>query len=649
MFEQSWLRDLFFFGGKQRFSIIGSQIVEVPPEENEIIYKANFIKPAVLRAVVKIHSQQGRYGIAPESGSSRHREIARMSETVAKHLQTVTGYQREKLMALLWAANTGTSFLKNVYDPDAGDNQRFFWTGPQDKTVIPTKFLSPKDKQQRSQDGLFDDVPMGEVTCEAVPCFQVHPDPVSKGKLKDCRWISQLQWLPKAWVAEKFGLASEEDLESDEYGNAANRWDDALALMAAGVQGQYCTWPVNERSRGSRTWLCQMWDRPSSKYKKGRFLVAAGNKILLDTDNPFVSDETGACTLPFVKIDWTQMPGRFWGISFVQDLISPQYRYNESRSRQAEYEDIFSRPVTLMPKGCGMAPSGMEIANARVYEINSGGGEPKFMTPPVLPASVKDNAAACVGEIRQLSSQSDMDASKLPGQLRSGLALNAMSKERDIALNLTGFNVLEADRDCGRQQLALAKLFYDTKRLVAMRGSNGEWAIKQFQGADLRNDLRILGEPGELETPDQFESRLMEFIQVGALQPQTNPEHAQIVLKALKFHSAEEALTDFTQHEERQEEENRRMVANFKAYLDKPYPVMPYEDDAAHMRVMERLFNNLDEWDKLDPMVQSVLMHHWEMHSRAKQAKQMQQLQMMQMAQNTPQPAGQASQPAPAR
>lgn len=647
MFEQTWLRDLFFYGGKQRFSIVGSQIVEVPPEENEIPYKANFIKPAVLRAVTKILNMQGRFGVAPESGSARHREIARMSEQVLDHLRNRTDYDREKLSMLLWAACTGTAFMKTTFDPMGGDSERFFWMSKQDRSVIPSEFLSPEERAQKNRDGLFDDIPMGEVDCEAVPSFQIHEDKASKGKMENCRWIAQLQWIPKDWVAEQFGLANPDDLESDEYGNAANRWDDALALMASGLQGQYFSFPANERhARGQRTWLCQMWEVPSRASKKGRFMVASGNRVLLNRNNPNVNDETGRCVLPFVKFDWTEMPGRFWGISLVQDLIAPQYRYNESRSRQSEYEDIFARPVTLMPKNCGIAAGGLEIGAGKSYEYSPQQGEPKFLVPPIMPAASAENAAAARAEIRELSSQSDVDGSKMPGQLRSGLALNALQKERDVVLDMTGFLALRADRDTGRMMLALAKLYYDKQRLIAMRGSNGEWAVKSFMAADLRNDVRIIGSPGELETPEQYQSRILEFIQVGALHPQTDPQHAQIVLKAMKFHSAEEALTDFTQHEERQEEEIRRMVANPKAYLDKPYPVMPYEDDAAHQRVLERLFNNLDEWDKLDPLSQSVVMMHWEMHDRAKNQKVAQQLQMVQAVKGAPGQPGVASQPA---
>lgn len=646
--EQSWLRNLFYFGGKQHFAIIGSQIVELAPGENEIRYKANLIKPAILRAVTKLMAIQGRFGAVPASQSLKDRDSARISEQVFRHQMVRTNYQREKQAALIWAACCGSSFFKNTWDPKGGDIERFYWWDKVNKSVRPVESISPEERQQLERDGAYDDTHTGEVSCEAISPFQIHYDSMSKGKIQHCRRIHQVQWLPRDYLAEAFGV-EEVDLKTEESSDASRRWEDALALMSSGLQGQYMGFPSEEKDRHYRVRLTQSWERPSKKYKRGRYIVVAGDRVMVNTDNPYAADQTGALHLPFTKLDWVMMPGRFWGLSLVEDLISPQFRYNESRARTAEFENLAARPVTVVPKNCGIAPSGLEIGTYKVYEYNQAVGKPEFITPPQIPTEVAVNAEKASAEIRSLSSQSEIDGAKMPGQLRSGLAVNAVNKERDIVLDLTGFNMLETDKDNGRQFLALARLFYDNERLVAMRGSNGEWSIKSFVAADLRNDIRVIGEPGELETSDQYQNRLLEFLQVGALQPATNPQDKQIVAKAIKFQTAEEFITDFTQHEERQEEEIRRMAANPQAYLDQPYPVMPFEDDVAHMRVLERLFNNLDEWEALNPRVQSVIAMHWEMHQRSMAQKQMQQMQMMLQAKEaaipSAQPKGAASQP----
>jgi hypothetical protein len=247
--------------------------------------------------------------------------------------------------------------------------------------------------------------------------------------------------------------------------------------------------------------------------------------------------------------------------------------------------------------------------------------------------------------MQMLASASDSNV-EMPAQMRSGIALSTMLKDKDLVNSLTQRNSLIVDRNVGRCVLTIAKLFFEDTRINQMRGDSGLWAVKQFRAADINNDLRILGEPGEMETRDESDARLLDFINAGALQPATNPQHSQIVLKALKYHTAEEALKEFTQHEELQEAEIRRMLAQPQKYMDKPYPVMEWENHETHMRVLERLFNNLEEWEAIDPDTKAVIAVHWKMHKNFVQAEQQQQLEMLQAAKGAPGVKGQASQAA---
>ena len=56
--------------------------------------------------------------------------------------------------------------------------------------------------------------------------------------------------------------------------------------------------------------------------------------------------------------------------------------------------------------------------------------------------------------------------------------------------------------------IALAQLFYSSQRTMRYRGPNGQWGVEQFLGGDLSNDVRILGEPGQMETVEQQRGRI---------------------------------------------------------------------------------------------------------------------------------------------
>lgn len=642
--ERKWTAALLFYGDKHYFTFAGNSAVEVRRGQDEIRYQANFLRPAVLRALIKVQNIKGRFAAIPDGESITAREQARLSEIVFQHQRSVTKYSREKTTALLDAALFGSGFLKNVYDPLLGDTERFYWIDTEKKSVVRGEYLDPEEKTLKDVAGEFEELPGGEVSCEAVSPFQIHEDPISKGKIEHCRWLFQQQWLPVDFVADRFDV-DEADLSIESSITSANRLEQAVSMLSSGLTGyQPMMGGGDERMRYKMVRLVQMWERPSRAHKKGRYVVWGGERLLMDKDNPYIGDNTGVLHIPFAKMDWMPCRGRFFGSSLAESLTSLQFRYNESRSRMAEFENIFGRPITILPKGAGLSKVNMEIKTGGVYESNLSAGSPIFFPQPVLPPQVMENSETIMSEMRQIASQSDVDGSKMPGQLRSGSALNALQRDRDMVLDLTISSSLEMDQMSGCQFLAMGKLFYSSKKLAKLRGANGQWTIKVFKGSDLSSNLRIVGEPGEYETSEQYQGRLQDFIQSGMLQPATNPEHAQIVAKATKFHTMEEFIVDLTMHEERQEAETREMRENPERYRDGVYPVLPYEDDMAHQRVLERLFNS-DEFHDMDEYTRSVLTAHWQAHDNQKMQKLAQQMQMMAMQNGTPSQPGVASQP----
>lgn len=645
VFERNWLFELGFFAGKQHAAMMGNTLVDVPPREHEIRYKANFIKPAVLRAVAKQMELAPRAAVAPPDGvgTARAREISRISYGLLQHANEASDFRHQVVMALLWAACNGTSFLKNDYNPEAGDPERFYHTEKGNRAIVPTEFLSPEEQRQRDVDGLFDDYSTGEVSSEACSCFGIYEDKLSRSGLDKCRWLFQVQYLDRAYIAERFGV-DEDDIKVEADSGRMQRWEEALALMSTSTTSQYYTGVQTESERKDRCWFAQMWERRSKDYPKGRYIAIAGETVLVNGRNPYAGDLRGWCEIPFVKIDWVPMPGRFWGLSLVSDLMAPQFRYNASRSRSCEFEHIHGRAPIFVPRGCGIAPGAQTIQNGATYEYDPLVGKPEPGPAPQLPAEVSRNAAVSRGEISQLSSQSDIEGSKMPGQLRSGDAWSAMQHEQDITLTITTEGLLRAHRDSGRQFLAMMKLFYDEGRIAKYRGPSGEWAVVQFQRADLSTDVHILGEPGEIESTAAKDRRIMAYAQANLLD-MADPKIRTSVLKALRFHTEAELVDDVLMHEAQQEEESRRMVANYQLYLDGVYPVLPFEDHAAHKRVLLRQFTDLEEMDKLNPDQKAVLMAHWTLHDRAEKQQQMEQLQMLQATQGTPGAAGKASQP----
>lgn len=643
-FEERWIQNCAYFAGKQHFALMGNQLVEVPPGQHEIRYRVNYVKPAVLRSVSKLLNMHGRFSVAPKNGSPRAREISRTSERVLDHQRTTVDYENEKLMVYLWAAVCGTAFLRNLWDPNQGEPDRYYKFSAEEPRVIPEWAMTGEEKNRRDRERLFDDVAPGEIDSSCVSPFQVHEDPASKGRMKDCRYISTSAWVERGVIAEAFDV-DEDDLEPDSNSAASMRWDESLAYMTTGTSGYGSGFYTPTDERNERCHLRLSWERPSRKNKHGRFIAAAGDLVLADVPNPYIGDRSKSLHLPFSKFDWIPALGRFWGYALVDDLTSPQFRYNESRARMFEFERIFGRPNTFVPKGSGIPTGELALNPGQVYEYSPSVGTIVFAPAPTLPKEVADNSVVSRREIAELSAGSDIDAKNLPASLRSGEAVQQMVQERDIILNVTAQSALRFELHNGRQFLGLGQLFYDNERTALYRGPNGSYGVQAYRAADLSNELKIFGEPGTVETLQQTRALILDAVQARALQPDIKPEDARRVVKAMRFNTSEEGIDDLLMHEAKQEAELRDMIANPERYRNAPFPIMPFEDHPAHQLVIVRFYHS-DEWGALDQFTQSVILSHWQQHEQFRQQQIAQMMALQEAARGAPGAKGQASQPA---
>lgn len=637
--EQTWLRDSLYYAGVHKFSMIGNQVVQVPLKAHEVRYRANFVKLHVNRAMATVLNMEGQFAAVPQSSAVAALESARMTMNVWDHQRSIVDFPKKRANVVQWAAVTGTAFFLNLWDPSKGDLDRFYWLDEKDRSVVPPDLLSPEERQFRDQMRWFDDLHPGEITCEAMPPFQAYPDEASKDDIEHCRYFCQHQYLPRAVIAELFGV-DEKEIDAEDASTSSMRYEETLANLTAGGTALFGSQNRGIESK-DRAWLTQCWERPCSEYPRGRYMAAAGGLVLRDMENPYCADRTGKLHIPVVKYVWNRSPGSFWGLSMVSDLTSAQFQRNESRAKELAYLNLFAQPGLLVPQNCGITPSKVTNALGPVYEYNPAMGEPKPFPVPIMPAEVSRNAAVCEGEMAQLASQSSIDTAKMPGQIKSGVGLSTLMRDRDLALTMPMREALRAERDCGEQFIALAKVYYSGERVALYRGPSGELAAQAFLATDLSNNIRIMAEPGQMETSQGFRDQIAELVQAGVLNPAVNEEDRQIVLRALRYNSAQEAIDDRVQHEQRQNAEILEMLANPNIGS---YPVLPYEDDKAHMRVLVRFFHS-DEFRRLDEQRKTLLMSHWSMHQASDQLKEQSRLAMIAATQSTPSAPGVASQP----
>ena len=592
--EELSIRSMAFFVGKQYFWQDGIHLFEPDgtQSEDDVWYKANICKPLTQKAHARVLAVQGSFRVAPVSGSRFHRVAAKTSEKVLDHLRVATDYEAAKSEALLWAAITGSGYLKITWDPTLGEAQRWYHSPANRSEIV---FPQPNEIQRYEQNGWFYDLPEGDIRVAPVSPFAFYWDwSARSGRIEDCRWVAQVTFVDIEDLIDMYGDKAREVSISDNHAYyGSSYYEEAVAFMTSrstvfDFSLKASTTP--QHKRGKRARVVEWWEKPGvTNNNLGRRIVIGGDTVLVNTDNKYRA--TGF-PLPFVHFSWGRLPGRWWGVSLMEDLTEPQFHRNRARSVQIEHQDTFGQPSYFIPDDWNIPPSNLTGKSGGVYTYpRTSPGKIHTGPTPNLPREVAENASVCQQEMTFIASQSEPEL-KIPGSLRSGAGVDAVMREKNLGLTATQKWALRSDRRAGCVLLGQAKTFYTGRRVFRYMGDGGEYQVEAFRAADLSNDVRITGEPYSDETAFQKRQRILDTVQAGVFELQ--PELQVTVLKALEFGTDDEAIKRRLQGEEKQERELHEMVRDFEKYPidmntgEGGYPVEEWNPHEDHERVLRR-------------------------------------------------------------
>lgn len=645
--EEQWLKNIAYWSGKQHIYIINGQLYDATKDlpEHRVIYRANFTRGALLRAAAKVVQSTATMRAIPPNASMRSRSIAEMSEKVVEHQRHVTGYdERLRLLATLWAGSCGSGFFKMFWDAKAGEFERYYIDKTKAGTpAVDPHMLSHQRLKQLTDDGAYQDYFQGEVSLAVESPFATFWDWSARDAgIDQAHWMASRHWMDIDRVAEIWNV-DPDDLSADSDSTGFYNYEEAIAFMSSATAFPF-NYGTPEDKRGTRCEVVDMWERPSRDYPRGRRVVLGGGMLLCDGDNPHMGDRSKKLHLPYVKQDWVPHMGRFIGASLVEDLTNLQYNLNESAARVVEFLRVFGSPPTFVGSSSGINPEEMTIEPGGIYVVNEMSKGVTHGPVPQLPPGVVEANQMCRSDLLAAASNSDVDGSKLPGQMRSGDAVQRMNDERYVTLSITASMCNVAAREVCERLLALGQINYVEDRFVRFLGDSNQFDVRAFTGADLTNELMIVGDFGEIDRQVRVRTQVMDAAQMGAIQPQTNPTHARLVMKVLQSGSAEELIDSVLAAMKHQEREIQRMAATPDRWPE-GYPVSPLEDHAAELEVCLRYMYSA-EFESLPDAAKGSITAHATMHQRYLKAAQFEQMQMLEMAKGAPGQKGTASQPA---
>lgn len=582
LFHRQWWMNISYYAGQQWAEWTQAGLLETPRAPSwRKRYTANRIFPMVMRQHAKLVSEQVQLRVGPNSPEREDIQAAKSSEDLLDWLKYVSNYEQKREDALLWATTCGTGFVKILWNPQAG----------------------PEVVQIDEATGTKKIIKAGEIECDVSSPFAIRVPQfvVDHEKLP---WISEHTILPIEYVQERWS-------EKGKYvvPDLTENGDDFIEQRVAtliGMRGSSMALDSEASQRFVR--VKKLWTLPFKGHPNGICGVVANNVVLEAQDeNPYISLGIG---LPFVKFDYARIPGRYWGMSMVEQLIPPQREYNITRSQIIENKNLMTRPKWKAPKGHGIPKGGMNDAPGEVIEYNPALPAPEPIVMAPLPSYVSEHAMQALQEMNDIAAQQDVSQAKAPASVRSGIAVQLLQQADVQALAIPKLRLFRSDRRAAEIMLILATKMYQEKRLVQILGSNSQFDVKELMGSDLRGHttVRIFAESGILDTKAARQQTIMDFVQTGILNPQ-DPQEKKSILEAVDQGDIRSYVLDSLMDEKRAEFENDLFLRKQAEGGAVQLHANDFDDHEVHIRK----HNNVRKDPSFlleDPSVQQALAAH---------------------------------------
>lgn len=448
-------------------------------------------------------------------------------------------YRRKELEAIEWAVFTGIGLVKSVYDHNGGPVMEAV-----DEQGMP--LIDRKTGEPLLKDGKPLKFTTGMPTTVVVPSFHLCYG-IEARSMDELSWIGEDGWFPFSYLEELLpGAVKKFKLMPEAQYQKQSGYYYRQVSQTIGPAGVYAGLQPDSGIEGVR--VLQFYVRPyvlskeeygEDLYHNGCFGIFSQGRVIHMEPNPYL-DIKGVNP----RFDWHPysifpcytFPGRFLGQGVPENLIPLQEAINFINSRVRETQRTMGQPKWFVPEGSNVAKNKLTgEANERIT-YNQAHGPPIAWTPPAMPAYIFNMLQQYYSDVDSVASQPPMAQGRAEGQIRSGMAVQALQEQA-----LTEFTPILSYLDEARSRHARQTLLREIQnsefpRRVQWRGSQG-WEQEEFFGKMLSPDFMVSIKPGTSipRSKALAMSEIDRMVAWGVLMPQQVPQHAEIIARTMEY------------------------------------------------------------------------------------------------------------------
>lgn len=204
------------------------------------------------------------------------------------------------------------------------------------------------------------------------------------------------------------------------------------------------------------------------KYPNGRRVIIAGDVLLADGENPY---EDGR--FPFVSWTCYKVPGQFWGMSEVEELISVQTEMCNLYNALIDNAKLNGNPWVIKDKNAGVETKSLTNTPGLVITKNPG-SEVKRDAPPPMPAYIQQVIQDLKYDVQVISGVFDATRGERPVSITSGVAIQALTESSQGRIRLKIQALENMLSELGSMWLSRMQQFWELPRTIRTMGGQYE-------------------------------------------------------------------------------------------------------------------------------------------------------------------------------
>lgn len=377
--------------------------------------------------------------------------------------------------------------------------------------------------------------------------------------------------------------------------------------------------------------------RPSKNYPTGRKIAIANGSVVFDGASDAWSDvyETWH---PGSFLSYEKMPGRVWGTSYAEKITSIATAYEQGRTEFDKLRRTFSVAKMSMPIGSEIDVDTI-TGDEQILRYNAfgpDGGKPAYLNAPQPPTTIVDDIKMTQQDFVEGSGVTEIMQGIRPQGVTTFRGLEILKEEGNNAQ--APFIRMNESYHCRAQMQKLENirkcLVYPDQNMAnairifkKMTNYVTDVEIGNFVGKNLLAMVKIEPDSSIAKSKLAQQEKLITMAGQGALGDIVNDPDLNREYKQKMGVSGFETVPN--QHVAMAKHENEQILSSEK--MGKPIvpPVYPWQDDAIHIRLCEKILNDPTMQGK--QLIMEAALQHRQMHEQQQAMKFAQQLQQQMM------------------